>query len=140
MGCRELVFRNLSKILPAVCHDITDWVAGTRVKAAQLLALLLLHAEDHATQHLEVVLRTLLRACADEEQAVLSSVSPPAALRSGQQAVRAPVRYAGQECRCRKAEKVLSPRTSTGSFCLRALPPASPATSGLSAVPVKSGT
>lgn len=77
MGCRELVFRNLSKILPAICHDITDWVAGTRVKSAQLLAVLLLHAEDHVTQHLEVLLRTLLRACADEEAAVVSSVSRP---------------------------------------------------------------
>lgn len=73
LGCRELVFRNLSKILPAICHDVTDWVAGTRVKAAQLLAVLLLHAEDHATQHLEVLLRALLLACADEEAAVVSS-------------------------------------------------------------------
>ena len=75
LGCRELVFRNLSKILPAICHDVTDWVAGTRVKAAQLLAVLLLHAEDHVTQHLEVVLRTLRRACADDDRAVVRSVS-----------------------------------------------------------------
>ncbi|XP_025779024.1 dynein assembly factor 5, axonemal [Puma concolor] len=75
LGCRELVFRNLSKILPAICHDVTDWVAGTRVKAAQLLAVLLLHAEDHVTQHLEVVLRTLHRACADDDRAVVRSVS-----------------------------------------------------------------
>ncbi|XP_003481014.1 dynein assembly factor 5, axonemal isoform X1 [Sus scrofa] len=73
LGCRELVFRNLAKILPAICHDITDWVAGTRVKSAQLLAVLLLHAEDHATQHLEPILRTLLHACADEEGAVVRS-------------------------------------------------------------------
>nr|XP_058894508.1 dynein axonemal assembly factor 5 isoform X2 [Kogia breviceps] len=73
LGCRELVFRNLSKILPAICHDITDWVVGTRVKSAQLLAVLLLHAEAHVTQHLEPVLRTLLRACADEEEAVVRS-------------------------------------------------------------------
>ncbi|KAB0403439.1 hypothetical protein E2I00_001888 [Balaenoptera physalus] len=73
LGCRELVFRNLSKILPAICHDITDWVVGTRVKSAQLLAVLLLHAEAHITQHLEPVLRTLLRACADEETAVVRS-------------------------------------------------------------------
>ncbi|XP_042777133.1 dynein axonemal assembly factor 5 [Panthera leo] len=73
LGCRELVFRNLSKILPAICHDVTDWVAGTRVKAAQLLAVLLLHAEDHVTQHLEVVLRTLHRACADDDRAVVRS-------------------------------------------------------------------
>ncbi|XP_048186645.1 dynein axonemal assembly factor 5 isoform X2 [Perognathus longimembris pacificus] len=73
LGCRELVFRNLSKVLPAICHDITDWVVGTRVKAAQLLPVLLLHAEDHITQHLEIVLRTLQRACADEEKAVVSN-------------------------------------------------------------------
>ncbi|XP_053749812.1 dynein axonemal assembly factor 5 isoform X2 [Panthera pardus] len=73
LGCRELVFRNLSKILPAICHDVTDWVAGTRVKAAQLLAVLLLHAEDHVTQHLEVVLRTLHLACADDDRAVVRS-------------------------------------------------------------------
>ena len=75
LGCRELVFRNLSKILPAVWHDIADWVVGTRVKSAQLLAMLLLHAEGHITQHLEPVLRALLRACADEEAAVVASVS-----------------------------------------------------------------
>lgn len=73
LGCRELVFRNLSKVLPAICHDITDWVVGTRVKAAQLLPVLLLHAEDHITQHLEIVLRTLHQACTDEEKAVVGS-------------------------------------------------------------------
>ncbi|XP_032742731.1 dynein assembly factor 5, axonemal [Rattus rattus] len=73
LGCRELVFRNLSKVLPAICHDITDWVVGTRLKAAQLLPVLLLHAEDHITQHLEIILRTLHQACTDEEKAVVSS-------------------------------------------------------------------
>lgn len=52
------------------------------MKAARLLAVLLLHAEDHATQHLEVLLRTLLLSCADEEGAVVSSVSPPQPSRS----------------------------------------------------------
>ncbi|XP_039327419.1 dynein axonemal assembly factor 5 isoform X1 [Saimiri boliviensis] len=80
LGCRELVFRNLSKILPALCHDITDWVVGTRVKSAQLLSVLLLHAEDHTTQHLEIVLRTLFLACADEETAVVHSCSRSAEL------------------------------------------------------------
>ncbi|XP_044931137.1 dynein axonemal assembly factor 5 isoform X1 [Mustela putorius furo] len=80
LGCRELVFRNLSKILPAVCHDITDWVAGTRVKAAQLLAVLLLHAEDHMTQHLEVILRALHQACADDDSTVVSNCTRSAEL------------------------------------------------------------
>ncbi|KAM4023908.1 dynein axonemal assembly factor 5 [Anomaloglossus baeobatrachus] len=71
LGCRELIFRNLSKILPAVSHDITDWVAGTRVKAAQLLVVLLIHAEDHSTQHMELLLSTLYRSCLDEEEKVV---------------------------------------------------------------------
>ncbi|KAG8541511.1 hypothetical protein GDO81_028819, partial [Engystomops pustulosus] len=71
LGCRELIFRNLSKILPAVSHDITDWVANTRIKAAQLLVVLLLHAEDHATQHMELLLSTLYRSCLDEEEKVV---------------------------------------------------------------------
>lgn len=75
LGCRELIFRNLSKILPAVSHDITDWVAGTRIKAAQLLVILLMHAEDHTTQHMELVLSTLYRSCLDEEKKVVHNVS-----------------------------------------------------------------
>ncbi|XP_073399199.1 dynein axonemal assembly factor 5 [Dendrobates tinctorius] len=71
LGCRELIFRNLSKVLPAVSRDITDWVAGTRLKAAQLLVVLLLHAEDHATQHMELLLSTLYRSCLDEEEKVV---------------------------------------------------------------------
>ncbi|XP_056391895.1 dynein axonemal assembly factor 5 [Hyla sarda] len=71
LGCRELIFRNLSKILPAVSRDITDWVAGTRVKAAQLLVVLLIHAEDHSTQHMELLLSTLYRSCLDEEEKVI---------------------------------------------------------------------
>ncbi|XP_007941344.1 dynein axonemal assembly factor 5 [Orycteropus afer afer] len=80
LGCRELIFRNLSKILPGLCRDLTDWVVGTRVKAAQLLAVLLLHAEDHTTQHLEPILRALQHACADEEPAVVSSCTRSAQL------------------------------------------------------------
>ncbi|NXD61754.1 DAAF5 factor, partial [Eolophus roseicapillus] len=73
LGCRELVSRNLSKILPGLCHDITDWVESTRIKASQLLYTLLLHAEDHITQHMELLLRTLYRACLDEESNVVKN-------------------------------------------------------------------
>uniref|UniRef100_A0A8C1HUQ8 Dynein axonemal assembly factor 5 n=1 Tax=Cyprinus carpio carpio TaxID=630221 RepID=A0A8C1HUQ8_CYPCA len=67
LGCRELVVRNLSKLLPAVGRDIGDWLVQTRVKTAQLLRVLLLHAEDHCTQHLQSLLTVLYRACADPE-------------------------------------------------------------------------
>ncbi|KAF1485179.1 Dynein assembly factor 5, axonemal, partial [Eudyptula minor novaehollandiae] len=73
LGCRELVSRNLSKILPGLCHDITDWVESTRIKASQLLYTLLLHAEDHITQHMELLLRTLYQACLDEESDVVKN-------------------------------------------------------------------
>ncbi|XP_030315959.1 dynein assembly factor 5, axonemal isoform X1 [Calypte anna] len=73
LGCRELVSRNLSKILPGLCHDITDWVESTRIKASQLLYTLLLHAEDHITQHMELLLRTLYQACGDEEKDVVKN-------------------------------------------------------------------
>ncbi|NWW86815.1 DAAF5 factor, partial [Rhynochetos jubatus] len=73
LGCRELVSRNLFKILPALCHDITDWVESTRIKASQLLYTLLLHAEDHITQHMELLLTTLYQACLDEEGAVVKN-------------------------------------------------------------------
>ena len=35
MGCRALIERNLSKILPAILRDMTDWTAGTRIKVQQ---------------------------------------------------------------------------------------------------------
>ena len=44
LGCRELVVRNLSRVLPALARDVTDWLAPTRLKATRLLAALLLHA------------------------------------------------------------------------------------------------
>ncbi|XP_031420649.1 dynein axonemal assembly factor 5 isoform X2 [Clupea harengus] len=71
LGCRELVVRNLSRLMPAVSRDMGDWLVGTRVKTAQLLALLLLHAEDHCTQHLQPLLSTLYHACADPEKEVV---------------------------------------------------------------------
>ncbi len=75
LGCRELVVRNLSKLLPAVGRDIGDWLVQTRVKTAQLLQVLLLHAEDHCTQHLQSLLTVLYHACADPETDVKAQVT-----------------------------------------------------------------
>lgn len=70
LGCRELVVRNLSKLMPAVSRDACDWLVQTRVKTLQLLRVLLLHAEDHCTQHLQLLLTALYRACTDPEPAI----------------------------------------------------------------------
>lgn len=68
--------RNLGRLLPAITHDVTDWLVPTRVRTSRLLAVLLLHSEDHSTQHLQPLLATLYRACTDTEKDVVSNVSP----------------------------------------------------------------
>ncbi|XP_015246691.1 PREDICTED: dynein assembly factor 5, axonemal [Cyprinodon variegatus] len=73
LGCRELVVRNLSRLVPAIAHDVTDWLVPTRVRTSQLLSVLLLHAEDHTTQHLQPLLAVLYRACSDTERDVVNN-------------------------------------------------------------------
>uniref|UniRef100_A0A7N6FGB3 TOG domain-containing protein n=1 Tax=Anabas testudineus TaxID=64144 RepID=A0A7N6FGB3_ANATE len=73
LGCRELVVRNLGRLVPAITHDITDWLVPTRIRTSQLLYVLLLHAEDHSTQHLQPLLATLYQACTDSEKDVVSN-------------------------------------------------------------------
>ncbi|KAK7940376.1 hypothetical protein WMY93_003702 [Mugilogobius chulae] len=73
LGCRELVVRNLGRLVPAITHDVTDWLVATRVRTSQLLSVLLLHAEDHCTQHLQPLLATLYRACTDTEKDVINN-------------------------------------------------------------------
>ncbi|XP_034567168.1 dynein assembly factor 5, axonemal-like isoform X1 [Notolabrus celidotus] len=73
LGCRELVVRNLGRLVPAITHDVTDWLVPTRVRTSQLLTVLLLHAEDHSTQHLQPLLATLYVACTDTERDVITN-------------------------------------------------------------------
>ncbi|XP_068606399.1 dynein axonemal assembly factor 5-like [Brachionichthys hirsutus] len=73
LGCREIVVRNLGRLVPAITHDMFDWLEPTRVKTSQLLSVLLLHSEDHSTQHLQPLLAVLYRACADPERDVVSN-------------------------------------------------------------------
>ncbi|XP_070838061.1 dynein axonemal assembly factor 5-like [Chaetodon trifascialis] len=80
LGCRELVVRNLGRLVPAITHDMTDWLMPTRVRTSQLLSVLLLHTEDHSTQHLQPLLATLYRACTDTERDVVSNCMAAAKL------------------------------------------------------------
>ncbi|XP_028267789.1 dynein assembly factor 5, axonemal [Parambassis ranga] len=73
LGCRELVVRNLGRLIPAITHDVTDWLAPTRVRTSQLLSVLLLHAEDHNTQHLQPLLATFYRASIDTNTDVVNN-------------------------------------------------------------------
>lgn len=74
LGCRELVVRNLGRLVPAITHDLTDWLMSTRVRTSQLLSVLLLHSEDHSTQHLQPLLATLYRTCTDTEKDLVKNV------------------------------------------------------------------
>ena len=71
LGCRVLVYRNFSKILPAILHDLFDWTVNSRIKSSQLLHTLSYHLEDNITHHIQPVLSGLYRACQDEEKVVI---------------------------------------------------------------------
>lgn len=74
LGCRTLIYRNLSKILPGLLNDLADWAVMNRIMAAKLLRVLLLNAEDHTTQHIAKLLPGLYRAVTDEEEEVATQV------------------------------------------------------------------
>ncbi|CAI9739172.1 dynein axonemal assembly factor 5-like [Octopus vulgaris] len=80
LGCRVLVNRHLSKILPALVNDLKDWVPATRVQASSLLCVLLLNAERSITQHLQILLSGMFTACKDEEKQVVSNMLKSAKL------------------------------------------------------------
>ncbi|XP_068729927.1 dynein axonemal assembly factor 5-like [Montipora capricornis] len=74
LGCRVLVQRNLSKILPAALRDMTDWTVDTRIKASSLVYFLLFYAEDYTTQHMEILLQGLYKASQDDNDEVVKQV------------------------------------------------------------------
>ncbi|KAI6655893.1 Dynein assembly factor 5, axonemal [Oopsacas minuta] len=70
LGCRVLVRENFSKILPALIRDMTDWTERNRLKAAELLYTLLVHEEDHATQHTSAILQGFYKGMLVDEETV----------------------------------------------------------------------
>lgn len=80
LGCRVLVYRSFSKIVPAILKDIVDWTVNSRIKSSQLLGILIFHLEDHVIHHLHRVLETLYKACGDDEHVVASEAAKCAKL------------------------------------------------------------
>ncbi|XP_041473460.1 dynein assembly factor 5, axonemal-like [Lytechinus variegatus] len=74
LGCRTLIFRNMSKILPGLLNDLTDWTITNRIMSAKLLHVLLVNAEDHTTQHMAPLLAGMYKACSDEEMEVVHRI------------------------------------------------------------------
>lgn len=75
IGCRVLVNRHASKILPGLMRDICDWVVETRIKSAKLLYTLLINLEEYTTQHIEILISGMSKASLDEEKRVVEEVS-----------------------------------------------------------------
>lgn len=75
MGCRTLVKRNLHRITPALVRELQDWLVDVRIKASQLLCVLILNAESDLHQYLEQLLLGMYRACHDEDIRVVNNVS-----------------------------------------------------------------
>ncbi|XP_045213202.2 dynein axonemal assembly factor 5-like [Mercenaria mercenaria] len=80
LGCRTLMMRHVSRILPGLMRDVVDWVADTRKKSAGLLYYLLLNCEEYITQHMELLTSGMYKACADEEQSVVKDIQRAAEL------------------------------------------------------------
>ncbi|XP_033097480.1 dynein assembly factor 5, axonemal-like [Anneissia japonica] len=74
LGCRTLILRNMSKILPGLLRDLTDWTIANRLMSVKLLHTLLINAEDNSTQYMEKLLTGMYRACADEEAEIVKRV------------------------------------------------------------------
>ena len=78
LGCRVLVRENFSRILPALIRDMTDWTERNRLKAAELLHTLLIHEEDHATQHTPAILQGFYKGMLVEELSVKERIDASA--------------------------------------------------------------
>ncbi|KAJ1526826.1 hypothetical protein ONE63_008394 [Megalurothrips usitatus] len=74
IGCRTLVKRNLHKIAPALVRELEDWLVDVRIKASQLLCVLILNAETDLHQYVEQLLVGMYRACNDEDPRVVSNI------------------------------------------------------------------
>uniref|UniRef100_A0A0X3P0A3 Dynein assembly factor 5 n=2 Tax=Schistocephalus solidus TaxID=70667 RepID=A0A0X3P0A3_SCHSO len=72
-GCREIIHRTASRILPGLCKDLSDWQEETRKKASGLLPILLLHLENAVTQHTQVLISGISAGVADGIQRTIST-------------------------------------------------------------------
>ncbi|XP_063972543.1 dynein axonemal assembly factor 5 [Diachasmimorpha longicaudata] len=74
LGCRIIVQQNIGKLVGGICRELDDWLSDIRVRSAQLLAVLVLNAEQDTIQHIEKLLPSMYKACADEDQRVSINV------------------------------------------------------------------
>ena len=70
LGCRTLAARIQHQVYPSINNDLKDWQAETRVKAVQLMYVMLYHSEQDIVMHTEKVLNSLVLAAGDEQEVV----------------------------------------------------------------------
>ncbi|CAG9865292.1 unnamed protein product [Phyllotreta striolata] len=74
IGCRGLVKRNVLKIAPGIANELTSWQEDIRLRCAQLLCAVALHAESDITQNLQVLLVAMYSAARDDDHRVVSNI------------------------------------------------------------------
>lgn len=81
-GCRQYVTRIIVKLLPALKNDLQDWLVETRIKASQLLVVLILHLEETAviSQYAENLLNLMHTGTKDSEKEVVENMGRSAEL------------------------------------------------------------
>ncbi|KAK6623818.1 hypothetical protein RUM44_010674 [Polyplax serrata] len=78
LGCRTLVQRNLCQITGALSRELEDWKNDIRIKSAQLLCWLVLHAETDITQHTENLLLTMYKVCNQTDIRIVENIEKSA--------------------------------------------------------------
>ncbi|XP_028155551.1 dynein axonemal assembly factor 5 [Diabrotica virgifera virgifera] len=74
IGCRGLVKRNISKIAPAIARELMSWQEDVRLRCAQLLCSIALHAEEGITQNLQELLLSMYSAARDDDSRVVTNI------------------------------------------------------------------
>ncbi|KAL1497905.1 hypothetical protein ABEB36_008787 [Hypothenemus hampei] len=74
LGCRVLVQRNISKLTQAISNELSSWQEDVRVRCAQLLCTLVLHAEESITMHLQAILPSMYGAARDDDKRVVDNI------------------------------------------------------------------
>ncbi|XP_065338591.1 dynein axonemal assembly factor 5 [Cloeon dipterum] len=68
VGCRALMQRETSKMLPAILHELHDWNAGVRMQSASLLFQVVRHLEKNFIQYLQKIWPDVCIKCADSSE------------------------------------------------------------------------
>lgn len=68
LGCRTLVQRNVSKIIGALCRELsTTWQDDVKIRCGQLLTALILHCEENFTQNLQDIFPAMFSICRQDD-------------------------------------------------------------------------